>query len=159
MDIQCSNCGATMCFVYGVGHVMGAIRAGWDSYGSALYCPVCTATWNERNKGRKLAGPEHTIDVINGMYIRQSCEGIDRGEEFTYMAQFAARNSFDGELSRERLRTMWTAYCFHHGLKEDTAEYEDDLARLWDVVSKSEGGTSGWPDLDSFDRSMSRYLV
>lgn len=40
--------------------VLPAIRRhgmyGWNSCGSALYCPSCSATWDKRNPGRPMAG-------------------------------------------------------------------------------------------------------
>lgn len=159
MEIQCSRCGATMSFAYNAGHVIGATRAGWNSYGSALYCPECSATWEERNKGRPLAGPENTIDVIDGMYAMWYGHGIDRGNELAYLARFAFQSSFDEELCRDQLRSLWTAYCFHHGLDVDTSEYDTDLTQLWDVVSEVEEETADWSDYDSFSTFMCRYLV
>lgn len=159
MDIQCSRCGATMSFAYSAGHVIGATRAGWNSYGSALYCPACSETWDERNKGRPLAGPENTIDVIDSMYARECGYDIDRDKELAYMAQFAVQSFFGEELYRDQFRALWTAYCFHHGLDVDTSSYDDDLAQLWDIVSEVGEDTSDWSDLDSFGQFMCRYLV
>lgn len=158
MEIQCSRCGATMSFAYSAGHVIGAVRAGWNSYGSALYCPECSSTWDKRNKGRPLAGHENTIDVIDGMYARWHGY-IDRADEFAYMVQFASHNCFDDELARDQLRALWTAYCFRHDLDVDTSEYDADLAKLWDIVAEDEDDTADWSDYSSFDSFMCRYLV
>lgn len=159
MDIQCSRCGATMSLAYSVGNVIGATRAGWNSYGSALYCPACSATWDERNKGRPLAGPENTIDVIDDMYAREYGHGIDRANEFSYLLQFVVRAFFEEALYRHQFRALWTAYCFHHGLEVDTSAYDDDLSQLWDVVSEVGEDTPDWSDYDGFDKFMCRYLV
>lgn len=41
------------------------IRAGWDSFGSAYYCPDCARTWEERNgKDRPLWGDAHTRERL-----------------------------------------------------------------------------------------------
>lgn len=102
MKIQCSRCGATMSFAYRASHVIGAARAGWNSYGAALYCPSCSATWDERNKGRPLAGFENTINVIDGMYARGRGHGIDRDNELAYLSQFAVQSPFDEESYRDQ---------------------------------------------------------
>lgn len=137
----------------------GATRAGWNSYGAALYCPACSATWDERNKGRPMAGAENTIDVIDGMYARQKGHGIDRSEEFTFMAQFAARSFLEKELDRNQLRAMWTAYCFHHVLEVDNAEYDNDLMELWSDVVEANEETDDWSDYGDFDSFMCSDLV
>lgn len=53
MKILCSRCGNTHSFRYSAENVGAAVyEMGWGSYGSALYCPECSKTWDERNKGR-----------------------------------------------------------------------------------------------------------
>lgn len=71
MTISCINCGAHCSFRYCAGNVLNAVyNRGWGSYGAALYCPKCTKTWDERNEGRPMPGPENTIRVIDEMYRR-----------------------------------------------------------------------------------------
>ena len=42
------------------------VKAGWDSFGDALYCRRCCETWERRNgKDKPLWGREHTKDKIN----------------------------------------------------------------------------------------------
>lgn len=42
------------------------MKAGWDSFGDALYCRRCCETWERRNgKDKPLWGREHTKDKIN----------------------------------------------------------------------------------------------
>lgn len=69
MEISCSNCGKSEKFPYSASNVLRTVyNQGWGSYGSALYCPECSKTWNERNKGRPQPGPDHTIRVIDSLY-------------------------------------------------------------------------------------------
>lgn len=69
MIIQCSNCGGTHSFDYSANNVLHAVYTlGWGSYGSALYCPECSNSWEGRNKGRPQAGPDNTIRVIDSLY-------------------------------------------------------------------------------------------
>lgn len=71
MNISCSRCGADKEFRYSTGNVLCTVYTqGWRSYGSALYCPECSSTWDERNKGRPLPGPENTIALIDILYQR-----------------------------------------------------------------------------------------
>lgn len=71
MEISCSNCGKSKKFRYSVSNVLCAVyNQGWSSCGAALYCPECSKTWDERNKGRPMAGPGGTIDLIDEWYHR-----------------------------------------------------------------------------------------
>lgn len=65
MTITCSNCGSSQHLRYSTSAVLAACRSGWNSYGSALYCPECSATWDKRNPGRLMAGEENTVRVID----------------------------------------------------------------------------------------------
>lgn len=148
-----------MVLAYSAGRVIEATRKGWNSYGSALYCPECSATWDERNKKKPLSGPENTIKVIDAMYARDRWRGIDRSTEFAYMIQFADDRFLDEELGRDQFRALWTAYCFHHDIHVDTGKYDADMLQLWDAVQKVDRETADWSDFDSFDGFMCRYLV
>lgn len=53
---------------------------------------------------------------------------MDRNAEFNYMLAFVVESSFENELSRDQLRCLWTAYCFHNNLDADTYEYESPLS-------------------------------
>lgn len=55
---------------------------------------------------------------------------MDREKELAYIIGFAVESCFDDELSCQQLRSLWTAYCFHHGLDADTADYDADLAAI-----------------------------
>lgn len=57
--VQCSNCG--IIWEVPKEKARDIVRAGWDSYGSAFYCPECVATWETRNKDKELAGPIETL--------------------------------------------------------------------------------------------------
>ena len=49
-SLTCSNCGKTRSIC--AGDMADVLGAGWNSYGSALYCPECSSTWDKRNRGR-----------------------------------------------------------------------------------------------------------
>lgn len=71
MKISCSCCGAHYEFRYSASNVLRVVyNLGWGSYGAVLYCPECSATWGERNKGRPKPGPENTINVIDDLHQR-----------------------------------------------------------------------------------------
>lgn len=84
---------------------------------------------------------------------------MDRSVEFKYIASFVSESYLIEELARDQFRALWTAYCLHHNLDADTAEYDEDFAQLWKVVSESGDGTSEWSDFDSFGNFMCQYLV
>lgn len=69
MIIQCSCCGRKHSFSYSAGNVLCAVYThGWGSFGSALYCPECSNSWDDRNKNRPQPGPDNTIRVIDRLY-------------------------------------------------------------------------------------------
>lgn len=84
---------------------------------------------------------------------------MDRILEFQYICAFAAQSSFDVEVCRDQLRALWTAYCLHNGLDVDTLQYDNELLRLWYVVSNFEEDTGDWGGYDSFDGFMCEYLI
>lgn len=92
--------------------------------------------------------------------IIESLQGtVSRKAEMEYLKEFARQGCFDEETSRDHLRCLWTAYCFHHGLDADTSGYDRDLSELWDTVAEEEPETADWGGHDSFDSFMCRYLV
>ena len=68
--LQCSNCGATETITNRIDEAEKAIKSGWGSYGSALYCPECSKTWDERNPGRPMADEGNTFWVITALIHR-----------------------------------------------------------------------------------------
>ena len=91
------------------------------------------------------------IESIQGMVSREA--------EMEYLKEFARQSCFDEELSRDQLRCLWTAYCFHHGLDVDTSGYDNDLLGLWSATAEEEPETADWSDYGSFENFMCRYLV
>lgn len=82
-----------------------------------------------------------------------------KSRELEYMKKFAQESYFDDELSRDQLRSLWTAYCLHNDLIVDTYTYDNDIMELWSVVSLGEEDTAEWSDFDSFDNFMCAHLV
>ncbi len=92
--------------------------------------------------------------------IIESMQGkVSREAEMKYLKEFARQGCFDEEASRDQLRCLWTAYCFHHRLDADTSGYDNDLFDLWNTVAEDEAETADWSDYESFDNFMCRYLV
>ena len=88
---------------------------------------------------------------------------MSRNDEFQFIVSFAAGAFFDEEIFRDRLRSLWTAYCLHYGIDAGTEEYANELSRLWGTVSASEvcgeeSDTADWSDYDSFHLFMRTYI-
>ena len=67
--LQCSCCGKSHAIQYTAKNVLSTVKSGWNSFGSALYCPDCVKTWEDRNgAGRPLWGEDHTIERIDELY-------------------------------------------------------------------------------------------
>lgn len=87
---------------------------------------------------------------------------ISRDAELKYLEAFAYQSDFEEELARKQLRALWTAYCFHHDLDVDTANYDSDLLGLWSCINKTVdavAGESDWSCYGRFDSYMCAYLV
>jgi len=76
VDIQCSNCGKRVTFKYSPANAKKRTDEGWNSFGDALYCPECSATWEERNgTDRPQWGAKHTQEKIKDWYDWQNRRG------------------------------------------------------------------------------------
>ena len=84
---------------------------------------------------------------------------MDRNAEFNYILAVEVESSFENELSRDQLRCLRTAYCFHNNLDADPYEYDGDIRALWTAIAAQEPDSAGWRDLASFAYSMCMYLV
>lgn len=82
---------------------------------------------------------------------------MDRKAELEYIRSFARESFLDDGLGCDQLRCLWTAYCFHHNLDVDTAQYDKDLASVWDVVDEPD--CADWHSFETFDNFMCKYLV
>lgn len=70
MELWCSRCGNHEKVERSIEGVKTKSRKGWRSYGSAIYCPICTATWGERNS-RALDSIQETNDWIYERMLRK----------------------------------------------------------------------------------------
>lgn len=78
VSIQCSRCGKIRKISNAkVEYTVDAIKEGWGSFGSALYCPECTKTWSERNPDRPMPGEKNTFFVIMNTILRAKRKGGD----------------------------------------------------------------------------------
>lgn len=44
---------------------------------------------------------------------------MDKQKELDFMLHFAREAFLDEEVCADQLRSLWTAYCLHHGLDAD----------------------------------------
>ena len=70
INIYCSCCGNRR----GVSnkkveYTINAIKQGWGSCGSALYCPECSKSWRERNN-KPMADERNTFFVIMSVFMQ-----------------------------------------------------------------------------------------
>lgn len=77
MEIQCSNCGARQRFGVKYENVKSLIALGWNSVGSALYCPECVRTWASRNGDRQLWGKDNTEKQIMRISLSRLCSSAN----------------------------------------------------------------------------------
>lgn len=76
IDLICSCCGnKRQISNKTMEYTVDAIKEGWGSCGSALYCPDCTKTWKERNGDRPMADERNTFFVIMRQFMNAMREG------------------------------------------------------------------------------------
>lgn len=63
IEIMCSCCGFRKTIPNSIGAIDDTCNEGWNSFGSALYCPECVRTWHERNS-KPLAGKQNTFTIM-----------------------------------------------------------------------------------------------
>lgn len=81
---------------------------------------------------------------------------INKSAELEYLKNFVHGGDFDEKLYQDQLRSLWTAYCFHHNLTVDTQEYDNTLLGLWNLLDVQQ---DAWMDYDTFDSSLCKFLV
>lgn len=64
-----------------------------------------------------------------------SLTSLDKRKELEFIQAFIGGAFFDEEVCRDQLRSLWTAYCLHHGLDVDTAMYDAVLLDLFNALS------------------------
>ena len=97
--------------------------------------------------------------ILARLDIIEKQEAGDCLREFRRMISFADEVSFDAEIARNQLRSLWTAHCLHHGLNVDTSRYDHDLLELWTKIKSSESIAACWSNYSSFDKFMCANLV
>lgn len=81
---------------------------------------------------------------------------INKSAELEYLKSFVCGGDFDEKLYRNQLRSLWTAYCFHHNLTVDTQEYDNALLGLWNLLGVQQ---DAWKSYDTFDSFLCEFLV
>lgn len=97
--------------------------------------------------------------ALSALAVEPQKEQNDRRAEFDYMLAFASENRFDSETCCDQLRCLWTAYCLHHDLDPDTAQYDNDLMALWTEIEETESNHIFWKSYEIFDNVMCYFLV
>lgn len=73
--IQCSNCGKCEEIENTVDKAVHIIKSGWNSIGSALYCPKCVEVIKNSRYGDRLAGEKNTFIVIMNWILDAKMDG------------------------------------------------------------------------------------
>lgn len=82
VQIMCSNCGHRsrkyrIDKYYRTEPAEEIVKAGWDSFGDAFYCPKCVKTWKKQNgKNRPLWGKSHTRECVYQVMVDDLLDAI-----------------------------------------------------------------------------------
>lgn len=138
-------------------HCESRIAMQWDtaSMGYRAFCPVC---------GRRIMRCAECLqEGARCDYCAEtdSCRHnpVNDDDELAYLTEYLRESCFDDEISRDRLRMLWTAYCMHSGIDVNTARYNALLLRLWEELLETGNGTSDWSDSWEFTKFMCAYLM
>ena len=76
IDIMCSCCGNHQKLSNErISDTADLIHSGWGSYGSSLYCPECSKSWQERNDDRPMADERNTFFLIMKLFLEEKQRG------------------------------------------------------------------------------------
>lgn len=97
---------------------------------------------------------EEAIELLSKMSDKQ----LAKMNELSFLFKWVREADFCGDLNIDILRILWTAYCFHHGLDIDTAEYDNTLLHIYNTVILDDSADVPI-SYDKFDDYMAYYLV
>ena len=162
LEAQIMSCGNSPMVVEVCPHCESEIEMRWSvmAMGYKAFCPVCG--------NRLMLCDECQHDGPDGEYTGRCdyCTETDSckhnppkdDSELAYLTEYVRESCFDEEISRDRLRMLWTAYCMHHGIDTGSVRYDSIIFKLWGVMQETGDGTSEWSDVGEFARFMIAYL-
>ena len=61
-------------------------------------------------------------------------ESVFRDELMNRILKFVTENDLDADVCRTQLASMWTTYCLLNDYEVDTADYDNDLRRIYNAI-------------------------
>ena len=87
-------------------------------------------------------------------------EPLDEQSEYEYILEcIESSEDLDEMIVMQQLRCLWTAYCLHQNLDVDTAEYDNRMMEMWNVMQENESAPYSSLEYGRFYNVMSKYLV
>ena len=85
---------------------------------------------------------------------------MDKKQEYEYILEcIESSEDLDEIVVMQQLRCLWTAYCLHQNLDVDTAEYDNRMMEMWNVMQENESAPYSSLEYGRFYNAMSKYLV
>lgn len=85
---------------------------------------------------------------------------MDEQREYEYILEcIESSEDLDEMCVIQQLKSLWTAYCLHQNLDVDTAEYDNRMIEMWNVMQENESSPYSSDEYGRFYNAMSRYLV
>lgn len=89
--------------------------------------------------------------------LESLAENLNLRAEHEYLLRFVSDNSFYSQHTKNQLRALWTAFCFHANWEADTQPYDNTLLDLWEnLLARS---AADWNDFNDFDNFMCEFLT
>ena len=103
VDIQCSNCGRIDRICYTTQNLIHTIQKGWNSFGSALYCPDCSKLGMKEIKIKSLWGS----GIPLGLLMSGMTDNIRTGGNMACNCKHNEKEIQDGKTVINELRNLF----------------------------------------------------
>lgn len=85
---------------------------------------------------------------------------MDEQREYEYILEcIESIEDLSEMVVMQQLRCLWTAYCLHQNLDVDTAEYDNRVMEMWNVMQENESAPYSSLEYGHFYNAMSKYLA
>ena len=84
---------------------------------------------------------------------------LEEQGEYEYILDFVEGCENIEVDAMHQLRALWTAYCLHYDLDIDTAEYDNRMMEIWNVMQETGNSPYSSLEYERFYIAMGKYLI
>ena len=86
-------------------------------------------------------------------------EPLEEQSEYEYILDFVEGCEIIETDALHQLRSLWTAYCLHNDVDIDTAEYDNRIFEIWQIMQETGNSPYSSLEYERFYIAMGRYLI